>query len=121
LAYSLVEFGAQLRRDRAHIEAREPLRRGLELAQRCGATPLMERAHAELLATGARPRRMVLSGAEALTATERRVAEMAASGKSNREIAQALFVTRKTIEAHLGAAYRKLGIASRDDLAPALR
>jgi DNA-binding CsgD family transcriptional regulator len=121
LAYSLVELGAQLRRDRARIQAREPLRRGLELAQRCGATPLRERAHAELLATGARPRRMVLSGAEALTATERRVAEMAVSGKSNREIAQALFVTRKTIEAHLGAAYRKLGITSRDDLTPALR
>jgi DNA-binding CsgD family transcriptional regulator len=120
-AYSLVELGAQLRRDRARIEAREPLRRGLELAHRCGAAPLMERAHTELLATGACPRRMVLTGAEALTATERRVAEMAVSGKSNREIAQALFVTRKTIEAHLGAVYRKLGIASRDDLAPALR
>jgi DNA-binding CsgD family transcriptional regulator len=102
-------------------EAREPLRAGLDLAQRCGATALVERAHSELMATGARPRRLVLSGLDALTASERRVAEMASEGLTNREVAQALFVTEKTVEGHLGNTYRKLGIPSRSELPKALR
>src|SRR5207237_6268843 len=86
----------------------------------CGAKPLAEHAHTELLATGARPRRLVLSGLEALTPSERRVAEMAADGLSNRDIAQALFVTPKTVEVHLSNAYRKLEISSRSQLPDAL-
>jgi DNA-binding CsgD family transcriptional regulator len=60
------------------------------------------------------------SGADALTAGERRVAVMAAEGMSNRQIAQALFVTLRTVEGHLTHAFRKLGIESRDELAGAL-
>jgi DNA-binding NarL/FixJ family response regulator len=58
---------------------------------------------------------------EALTASERRIATLAAEGLSNPEIAQALFVTKKTVETHLGNAYRKLGIRSRRELGAALR
>jgi DNA-binding CsgD family transcriptional regulator len=63
---------------------------------------------------------LVFSGAEALTPSERRVAELAAEGRGNQEIAQTLFVTAKTVENHLGRAYRKLGISSRRELAAAL-
>jgi DNA-binding NarL/FixJ family response regulator len=63
------------------------LRAGLELAQRLGATVLADRAHEELVATGPRPRRLVLSGVDSLTPSERRIAAMAAEGLSNREIA----------------------------------
>jgi len=119
-ARALTELGAALRRANRRREAREPLRQGLELAHSCGAKPLAEHAHTELLATGARPRRLVLSGLEALTPSERRVAEMAADGLSNRDIAQALFVTPKTVEVHLSNAYRKLEISSRSQLPLAL-
>ena len=119
-ARALVELGAALRRGNRRSESREPLRRGLELATDCGAAPLAERAETELLATGARPRRVALSGVDSLTPSERRVAEMAAEGGTNREIAQALFVTPKTVEVHLSSAYRKLGISSRRQLASAL-
>ena len=119
-AKALVELGAALRRANQRSESREPLRQGLEIATTCGAAPLAERAGAELLATGARPRRIALSGAESLTPSERRVAQIAAGGSTNREIAQALFVTPKTVEVHLSSAYRKLDIASRTQLAAAL-
>jgi DNA-binding CsgD family transcriptional regulator len=115
-AKARTELGAALRRANHRAQAREHLRRGLELAHRASARPVEERAHTELLATGARPRRLVLSGVEALTPSERRVAEMAAGGMTNREIAQALFVTPRTVEVHLSAAYRKLGIQSRSEL-----
>jgi DNA-binding CsgD family transcriptional regulator len=92
------------------------LRRALELAEVVGAAPLAERARTELTATGARPRSVRLSGVESLTASERRVAEMAAEGLTNRQIAQALFVTPKTVEVHLSSVYRKLEIASRSEL-----
>jgi DNA-binding CsgD family transcriptional regulator len=82
--------------------------------------PLGARAREELLATGARPRRAVRTGADALTPSELRVARMAADGMTNRAIAQALFVTTRTVETHLTHAYEKLGIASRDGLGPAL-
>jgi DNA-binding CsgD family transcriptional regulator len=117
---ALVDFGSALRRAGRRTEARVPLREGLELAIRCGAERLAERARDELLATGAHPRRDRLSGPEALTPSERRVARMAAEGRSNPEIAQALFLTRRTVETHLTHAYRKLGIGSREELAAAL-
>jgi DNA-binding CsgD family transcriptional regulator len=119
-ARSLVDLGAALRRANRRAEAREPLREGLELATRCGATALSQRAHDELLVAGARPRRLMFSGPEALTPSERRVAELAADGQSNREIAQALFVTTKTVDNHLGRVYTKLGISSRSELPAAL-
>jgi DNA-binding CsgD family transcriptional regulator len=120
-ARALVELGAALRRANQRTAAREPLRTGLDLAYRCGATRLAQQARAELLAAGARPRRGVLTGLEALTASERRVAELAATGMSNPEIAQALFVTLNTVEGHLRHAYQKLSISSRGQLPAALR
>ncbi len=119
-AKALVELGAALRRANQRSESREPLRQGLELATRCGAAPLAERAETELLATGARLRRIALSGVDSLTPSERRVAQMAAEGNTNREIAQALFVTTKTVEVHLSSVYRKLDISSRSQLPRAL-
>jgi DNA-binding CsgD family transcriptional regulator len=119
---ALVDLGAALRRSNQRAAARDPLQRAADLAQRGGATLLYRRARAELAATGARPRReMLLGGPESLTASERRIAELAAAGQSNREIAQALFVTPKTVEYHLRNAYRKLDITTRHQLANALR
>jgi DNA-binding CsgD family transcriptional regulator len=120
-ARALVELGAALRRANQRSAAREPLRTGLDLAQRCGATRLAQRARAELIAAGARPRRGAVTGLEALTASERRVAELAAAGMSNPEIAQALFITLNTVEGHLRRAYQKLSIRSRGQLPAALR
>ncbi len=119
-AYALADLGGALRRANRRAEAREPLRRALELAQQTGATLLAEHAHEELVATGARPRRLVLTGVDALTPSERRIAAMAAEGLSNREIAQALFVTLRTVEMHLSNAFRKLDISTRTQLPSAL-
>ena len=119
-ARTLVELGAALRRANERSEARELLRQGLDLAVRAGAEPVVEQAQTELAATGARPRKLVLSGAESLTPSERRVAEMAAENMTNKDIAQALFVTTKTVEVHLSNVYRKLGIGSRQQLGDAL-
>ena len=119
-ARALVDLGAALRRGNSRSEARQVLRRGVELAHQCGATALVERANRELAATGAHPRTIMLSGLDALTASERRVAQMAAQDMSNKEIAQALFVTVKTVEQHLGRVYRKLDIGSRRQLSAAL-
>jgi DNA-binding CsgD family transcriptional regulator len=119
-AHALVELGAARRRAGQRSAARPPLREGLQLADRMGAGPLIETARRELHATGARPRRAAHTGADALTPTERRVAGLATEGLTNAQIAQALFVTPKTIETHLAHAYRKLGIDSRRDLPAAL-
>ena len=119
-ARALVALGAALRRGKQAADAREPLRDGLAIARSCGAVPLAEQAHEELTATGARPRKIVRAGAEALTASEGRVAGMAADGMTNKEIAQSLFVTVRTVEAHLHHAYQKLDISSRSELAEAL-
>jgi DNA-binding CsgD family transcriptional regulator/tetratricopeptide (TPR) repeat protein len=119
-AKARTELGAALRRANRRSEAREQLRRALEIATICGAAPLAARAEIELLATGARPRRIALSGVASLTPSERRVAEMAAEGPTNREIAQTLYVTQRTVEVHLTSIYRKLAISSRSQLAAAL-
>jgi DNA-binding CsgD family transcriptional regulator len=120
-AHALVDFGAQLRRLGRRSDARDPLRQGLHLATHCGAHSLAKQALDELRAAGGRPRHASITGVEALTANERRVADMAAESLTNREIAQALFVTTRTIEGHLTNVYRKLGITSRDQLTTALR
>ena len=118
---ALVDLGAALRRENRRTDAREPLERASDMASRGGPLALSERARVELAAAGARPRRdALLSGPESLTPSERRIAELAATGQSNREIAQALFVTPKTVEYHLRNAYRKLDIQTRRELAQAL-
>jgi DNA-binding CsgD family transcriptional regulator len=118
---ALVDLGAATRRANQRTAARHPLRMGLELAERGGALALALRAREELGATGARSRRVMLSGIPALTPGERRVADLAARGLTTRQIAQTLFVSPKTVEFHLRHVYRKLDIpSSRADLARAL-
>ncbi len=119
-AKALLALGTALRLSRQPTAAREPLRRALEIASACSAEATIERAREELAAAGVRPRREALGGVESLTPSERRVAGMAAEEMTNREIAQALFVTPKTVEVHLSNAYRKLEISSRRQLPGAL-
>ena len=119
-AKCLFALGSAIRRSRKPTDAREPLRQALELAFVCGAAGLAEEIRTELHATGVRPRTEALSGPAALTAKERKVAALAAEGQTNRDIAQSLYVTPKTVEVHLTNAYRKLGIRSRRELAGAL-
>lgn len=119
-AYALIELGAAVRRAGTRSAAREPLNAGLAIARECGAVALVERAYEEISATGARPRKILYTGIDSLTPSELRVARMAASGMTNREIAQSLFVTAKTVEFHLGQAYRKLSIRSRTEIETAL-
>jgi DNA-binding NarL/FixJ family response regulator len=113
-------LGSALHRSGRPEEAREALRLAVDLAHRCGAKAIENRALAELRATGARPRRSLTTGAGSLTPSELRIAELAAAGQLNREIAEALFVTTNTVEYHLRNAYRKLGIGGRTQLAEAL-
>lgn len=122
LAYAstLLALGASLRRSGRRADARAPLRLAVQLADRCGATALRDRARHELLAAGGRPPRAGDGGVVELSASEHRIATMAASGQRNREIAQALFLSLKTVEMHLSHSYRKLGIHSRTELPAAL-
>jgi DNA-binding NarL/FixJ family response regulator len=113
---ALLELGAALRRANRRAEAREPLRRALDLSRRGGMLLLARRAQDELKAAGARPRRDVLTGPDALTAAEHRVAALAAAGHNNREIAERLYVTQRTVETHLTHAFQKLSITSRTEL-----
>ena len=119
-AVALAALGGAVRRARRPSDARDPLRRAYELAEACGADPLAAAIRTELHATGARPRSAALSGPASLTASERRVADLAAAGQTNKQIAQELFVTPKTVEVHLSNAYRKLDISGRRELAGAL-
>jgi DNA-binding CsgD family transcriptional regulator len=114
------ELGAALRRAGRRGGAVELLRAALDRASRCGAASLERRVRDELRAAGVRPRRTALSGVDSLTPSERRVAELVAQGLGNSEIAQALFVTRRTVEYHLTNSFRKLGVSSREELADAV-
>ena len=107
------DLGVALLRAGRRSDGRRSLEKGIDEATACGARGLAQSAHEELRIHGARPRRLTFSGLESLTASERRVAQMAAEGRSNREIAQALFVTPKTVENHLSRVYTKLGVSSR--------
>ena len=120
LAATLLEIGATLRRQRQPGAARAPLRRALDLACANGARPLAARAEHELRAAGARPRRDRITGRDALTASERRVAELAIDGMTNRQIAETLFITRRTVDSHLEHVFRKLGIHARSALQDAM-
>jgi DNA-binding CsgD family transcriptional regulator len=120
LARALSDYGAALRRAGRRVQARAELERALDLAHRCGARRIANQARAELIAAGAKPRRDAITGRDALTAGELRVARLAAQGLTNREIAQALFITTKTAKGHLSHVYRKLEITRRGQLANAL-
>jgi DNA-binding CsgD family transcriptional regulator len=120
LAHALADLGAELNRRGQRREGRDAERRAIELADECGAIALAERARAELHSGPGRRPRAELTGPGALTAAEWRVCRQVAEGHTNREVAQALFVTEKTIERHLSSAYQKLGIRSRFQLAAAI-
>ena len=119
-ARALIDLGGALRRAGLQREARDALREGLDHAHHCEAWALVAAARDELVAAGARPRRPDVRDVHALTPSERRVAAMAAEGISNKEIAQALYVTVNTVESHLRHVYRKLDIKSRSQLASRL-
>jgi DNA-binding CsgD family transcriptional regulator len=119
-AEALVDLGAALRRTGQRIEARTPLRLAIDIAERCGAVPVVAAAHTELAAVGGRARHTALTGPDSLTPSERRVAVLAAEGSTNRQIAQRVYVTPKTVEVHLSTIYRKLGITTRTQLPAAL-
>jgi DNA-binding CsgD family transcriptional regulator len=120
LAHALADLGAELSRSGRRTEGRGDQRRAISLARHCGAIALAERAMAGLHAGPGRRARLELTGPDALTAAERRVCHQVAEGHTNREVAQELFVTEKTIERHLSSAYQKLGIRSRFQLASAI-
>ena len=119
-ARSLVALGAAQRRAGTRTEARTALQQALDIATRAGAAPLVRQATDELHAAGGRPRRAYLTGLESLTATERRMAEQAAAGRTNAEIGRELYVTTKTVEWHLANVYRKLHLSGRRELATVL-
>jgi DNA-binding CsgD family transcriptional regulator len=121
-ARTLLCSGEAMRRDRRPVAAREPLHRALELFESLGARPWSARVRAELAASGARdqcvrepvgrPNQL-----QNLSPQELQVARIAGRGQNNVEVAAALFVSRKTVEAHLTRVYRKLGVRSRTELA----
>lgn len=116
---ALLDLGAALRRTNRRAAAVGELRRALDIADRGGMRRLADRAKAELAAAGSRPRRSAITGIESLTPAERQVAVLAGAGYANREIAQRLYVTRRTVETHLTHAFAKLGISSRVELGQA--
>jgi len=120
-ACSLIEWGAALRRAGRPRDACRALAQGLDTAARCGARPLAARAREELRIAGARPRRDWSVGIESLTPSELRIIRLAHAGRSNRQIAQRLYLSIKTVEGHLARAYGKLGVASRTELDRVLR
>ena len=120
-ARATIDLGSAIRRAGKRADARATLAEGADLAHRCGATALVDHARAELRLAGARPRRIAQTGRDALTPAELRVAELAAQGQTNKQIAQALFVTLRTVEMHLSNSYRKLDIEAREQLLTALR
>jgi DNA-binding CsgD family transcriptional regulator len=118
---ALTELGAALRREGYRVDSRDPLRHGLELADSLGARALAGQARQELRAAGGRRRPpRATSGADALTPTEGRIAQLAARGLTTPQIAQTLYIAPKTVDWHLGHAYHKLGINSRRKLPHAL-
>jgi DNA-binding NarL/FixJ family response regulator len=115
-----LELGHARRRLGDRVGARGPLQAALADADRDGAMLLAAQARRELVATGLRPRRTQTEGVGSLTPRQRQVSDLAASGTTNRAIAQQLFLSIKTVETHLAAAYEKLGVETRDALVTAL-
>jgi DNA-binding NarL/FixJ family response regulator len=114
LARTLLVHGQVLRRLKQKRDARVSLERAVAIFDELGAAPWAERARADLRRTAAR------ASGEDLTETELRIARLAAAGLTNEAIAADVFVSRKTVEANLSRAYRKLGIRSRAQLGRAL-
>ncbi|MEU8636765.1 AAA family ATPase [Amycolatopsis sp. NPDC048633] len=119
LATALTELGTLQARHGQSEKAIETLRQAVELSEHCGARPLARRA-AEELRSARRALTPAKDNEHGLTRQENRIAVMAAQGLTNREIATALHLTRRTVELHLSGAYRKLGIPGRAELGGAL-
>jgi DNA-binding CsgD family transcriptional regulator len=119
-ARSLIELGAALRRSGARRDASERLTLGANTAAQVRAEPLLSQARDELRALGMRPRRLGANGIDALSPAELRVAQLAAEGLSNKEIAQTIFITVNTVQTHLSRVYSKLDISTRSALPDAL-
>jgi DNA-binding CsgD family transcriptional regulator len=119
-ARALTDLGAAIRRAGRPAEARQVLREAASLAEDIGMSRVAEQARAELRAAGGRAPPRTTTPGDRLTAGERRVAELAAAGETNRQIANALFITVKAVEWHLSNAYRRLGISGRTELSNAL-
>ena len=119
-ARALVDLGVARLQEGETDGARASLEEGMDGAHRAGAHPLVATAMEGLRSLGMRPRRPALRGIDALTSQQLRVARLAAAGRSNREIAEELFLTRRTVELHLTGAYRKLGTDGREGLAGVL-
>ncbi|MEV6319051.1 AAA family ATPase [Streptomyces sp. NPDC051776] len=116
-AKALADYGAALRRHGERRQARTLLSDALDIAEARNAAPLVQQVQDELHVAGLRPRRHAVTGLQSLTPSERRVYDFAVAGRTNREIAQELFVTAKTVEVHLSSVYRKLGVTNRRQLA----
>lgn len=115
-ALALIALGDVLLRGQHERAARKHLRAAMDIAVRCGASRAADRARELLTAAGGRVSAVHASAKDALTGGERRVAELAAAGLTNREIAEKLFVAVRTVESHLSKAYRKLGAQTRAEL-----
>jgi DNA-binding CsgD family transcriptional regulator len=120
VARTRLVYGERLRRNRQRVRAREQLRAALETFERLDAAPWAERARAELAATGETARRRDPTTVDQLTPQELQIGMLLGSGRTTRQAAAALFLSPKTIEYHLRSIYRKLGIASREELARVL-
>jgi DNA-binding CsgD family transcriptional regulator len=113
-------YGSRLRRHRQRVRAREELRTAIDIFDHLGAEPWSEIARAELAATGETVRRHDPAGITQLTPQELQIALLLAERRTTREAAAALFLSPKTVEYHLRSVYRKLGVATRDELAVAM-
>jgi len=116
-ARTQLAYGERLRRDRRRIEARIQLRSALDTFEGIGTMLWAERARAELRATGETARKRDASTLDELTPQELRVARLVTSGASNKDVAAQLFLSRRTVEYHLGKVFVKLGVSSRTELA----
>lgn len=117
VARTQLNYGERLRRARRRVEARSHLRAALAHFERLGASPWANRTRAELEATGLTARSRTSPKSGLLTAQELQVALVVGKGTSNREAAAALFISPRTVEAHLASIYRKLNLRSRAQLA----
>jgi DNA-binding CsgD family transcriptional regulator len=119
-ARTLLAYGSRLRRHRQRVRAREELRKAIDIFDHLGAEPWSEIARAELAATGETVRRHDPAALTQLTPQELQIALLLAERRTTREAAAALFLSPKTVEYHLRSVYRKLGVATRDELAVAM-